>query len=1106
MGTVASFGPCPSKKGTRRKKTSGRIHEAHSAPELTQTQGAEATPDAVSLNVVKKRANFVQNLISDVNNPPEQRKNKRAAVLLNNFHEEYQILADEMPNIVYARVVPNLPEHPMIQGRYCFVRDTESEQDHLSSGGDHQTLASVYMDHSKTNLPIVGISQTSVKKLRQVVRSCVSRLPVDVKKLGPHIRRGIVHAVEKGVLVRVGNKGKGAYGSFKVAEKVAVAKFKPVMKPKVAKAKKPAAPNQFKAAKTLTKPKPKILANHPPVVDMMWIILNVRNDPCLFSIVDDDWLPYTLRDYRAIQRILTDPHCTGKDMDEMEFQAREEVLQDVKALREQEFFFYDDITFFENQPKKHLTFQPDHLLLSEEVYVSIALASTNVRYLRLNFPKMGFPLEEEVDRFVGVFNELCNNTLPRNPFNKTSAENLREITRLFGFLVSGRKLHDETVQLGMTMANLALRQLHTLIVTSVPDSPLTGMFDQKTMPATKDTTAGFKSSEQNGLHLGRYGNFKKRSECQLLTAQHQRVKAGKFQFVRQVGRYLPFMVQIKEEVDKAIDDCDTIINLREEILETLLELESMNFSFDMDKKLAHIERRNELVHQMERYYMLICFNAYLRDQLSDSSLLIDELCTKRTTGLANFRQLVGWPIYGTSQPDAATIKRVHLMITTAYWNVALSGRRMEETVAAPLKNQPNRVPISMPNMIWICLRDGYGIAHDGEVYTWRLKDDPGEPIVLKGISGAEMEEFEEKFVESIKKVKTPIKLHEFDLDNNKISEKTPLNAEKLRTSKQLFKESFEQNARDDTLNNQDSAMPNIPESYFSYVKKHAEYHRIPIPIIIFPYQKMFDQILRIVVNNARGLFTSAITAQSLVNASAGMGRRHVTIRRPSAANISQTDWSLPNANEAKIDRIASTNLIFFCENGRERTSLAMTIAGLVYCHLFGFAFGYRVEEEERVSLRGAKYTKGEFQVIQTLIRRIPNGNQVKREVDFVLDKCFDSMSMMHFHIREEIYFTYAKFRDENDPAKKEKLKHRSLAYLEEYFFLILFNLYLHDCQSSHWKNPFDVWMEKITERCNYMELLNELGFPEFETPDHLRRLRERWRPRIDANSSFMGIV
>ncbi|KER29965.1 hypothetical protein T265_03551 [Opisthorchis viverrini] len=80
----------------------------------------------------------------------------------------------------------------------------------------------------------------------------------DVEKLGPHIRRGIVHAVEKGILVRVGNKGKGASGSFKVAEKkTAVPKPKPVKKPKVVKAKKPAAPKKPKAAKKPAKPKTK---------------------------------------------------------------------------------------------------------------------------------------------------------------------------------------------------------------------------------------------------------------------------------------------------------------------------------------------------------------------------------------------------------------------------------------------------------------------------------------------------------------------------------------------------------------------------------------------------------------------------------------------------------------------------------------------------------------------------------------------------------------------------------------------------------------------------------------------------------------------------------
>ncbi|KER29763.1 hypothetical protein T265_03673 [Opisthorchis viverrini] len=57
-----------------------------------------------------------------------------------------------------------------------------------------------------------GISLPTIKKF------IGANYKVDVEKLDPHIRRGIVHAVETGVLVRVSNKGKGASGSFKVAE------------------------------------------------------------------------------------------------------------------------------------------------------------------------------------------------------------------------------------------------------------------------------------------------------------------------------------------------------------------------------------------------------------------------------------------------------------------------------------------------------------------------------------------------------------------------------------------------------------------------------------------------------------------------------------------------------------------------------------------------------------------------------------------------------------------------------------------------------------------------------------------------------------------------
>ena len=43
-----------------------------------------------------------------------------------------------------------------------------------------------------------------------------------------------------------------------------------------------------------------------------------------------------------------------------------------------------------------------------------------------------------------------------------------------------------------------------------------------------------------------------------------------------------------------------------------------------------------------------------------------------------------------------------------------------------------------------------------------------------------------------------------------------------------------------------------------------------------------------------------------------------------------------------------------------------------------------------------------------LVRRLPDGYQRKREVDFVLDRLFETMTPMHFHLREVIFVTYNK--------------------------------------------------------------------------------------------------
>ena len=50
------------------------------------------------------------------------------------------------------------------------------------------------------------------------------------------------------------------------------------------------------------------------------------------------------------------------------------------------------------------------------------------------------------------------------------------------------------------------------------------------------------------------------------------------------------------------------------------------------------------------------------------------------------------------------------------------------------------------------------------------------------------------------------------------------------------------------------------------------------------------------------------------------------------------------------------------------------------------------------------------QIVEKLVRLLPEGQQVKREVDLVLDILFETMSTTLFHLREVIFVTYNKVR------------------------------------------------------------------------------------------------
>ncbi len=102
---------------------------------------------------------------------------------------------------------------------------------------------------------IVAHKDRKGTSLATIKKHIEGHFKVDMVRMAPHIRRGIVHGVTSGALLRVGNKGQGASGSFKIAEKKAAEK-----KPKVVKAKKPkATPKKAAAAK-----KPKAAAAKKP--------------------------------------------------------------------------------------------------------------------------------------------------------------------------------------------------------------------------------------------------------------------------------------------------------------------------------------------------------------------------------------------------------------------------------------------------------------------------------------------------------------------------------------------------------------------------------------------------------------------------------------------------------------------------------------------------------------------------------------------------------------------------------------------------------------------------------------------------------------------------
>ncbi|MQL95031.1 hypothetical protein Taro_027696 [Colocasia esculenta] len=169
-----------------------------------------------------------------------------------------------------------------------------------------------------------------------------------------------------------------------------------------------------------------------------------------------------------------------------------------------------------------------------------------------------------------------------------------------------------------------------------------------------------------------------------------------------------------------------------------------------------------------------------------------------------------------------------------------------------------------------------------------------------------------------------------------------------------------------------------------------------------------------------------------------------------------------------------TEIIFNCQMGRGRTTTGMVIATLVYLNRIGASGIPRTSSIGMVFGNGSTVTdsipnseeairRGEYAVIRSLIRVLEGGVEGKRQVDKVIDKC-DSMQ----NLREAIASYRSRILRQSDEMKREASLSFFVEYLERYYFLICFAVYIHTERAaleptSSYQNSFSDWMRARPE-------------------------------------------
>ncbi|XP_030195539.1 paladin isoform X2 [Gadus morhua] len=709
------------------------------------------------------------------------------------------------------------------------------------------------------------------------------------------------------------------------------------------------------------------------------IFLCVREEPVLFLLKGDNYVPYTPRGKENLHENLRG-HGGAELVEGLELVIRKE-LHDFARLSEGVFYVYSDIEFFKDEPQKVDIACEEDIRVTEEVYKRPVFTAPLYRYHRLPLPSEGAPMEDDFDAFVKILRESPSLGLGRDKSRPLPA-------LLF------------SCQVGVGRTNLAM------ILGTLAMNRLRG--PSKEMPEVE----GLAPSEPKPL-------------LRVIQSLIDKLHNGQ---------------QILEEVDHAIALCSEMHNIKEAIYENKSKLEGLGEDYQIQGSSTKDYFLHRTMQSLERYFYLIVFNAFLHEQyplafactfsqwmcsrawlyrllagmdlselsapadlvtkgarvlVADEYLAPDVLSTVKEMKVANFRRVAKMPVYGMAQPTSEATAAVLAHLTDE--------KRKHSTV------------------LWVNLQEELVLEANGQVFTPRETSSLEQHIALPSADPALIEKLELSLKEEVLRAQ---KWLEVTLEQDKQM--------KMFKSCRTVREAFTQHK---------STHPGLL------------YRRIPLPECSAPREEDFDKLME--------------------------------------------------AMKIALAEDSRAAFVFNCSSGRGRTTTAVVVAALTLWHFNGFPeFG----DDEIVSVPDAKYTKGEFEVVMQLVRRLPDGHRMKREVDMALDSVSETMTPMHYHLRENIISTYRQIKSAKTERESEQLLLKSLQYLERYMYLILFNAYLHLEKKDSWQRSFSLWMEQVAARGGVYDILNQLCFSELGNPRDtpLARLRGRWQRQSVQSLPFRG--